>query len=257
MPTCSSEGENPAGLVTLAIMEPIQTRILIVEDDHATRRFLADNLCADGYEPLEAPTAAAGRRLLGEAAPELAILDLGLPDRDGLALLAEIRQSATPATGIDPGLPVLIVSGRTASLDRIRGFERGCDDYLSKPFSYAELRWRLVSLLRRSGARRRSGRIRVGALELDPVTRAVAVAGEPLALSKKEYGLLLALARDPTRVFTREELLRDVWGFRFPVRTRTLDSHVSRVRRKLAARGQPLIVNVWGVGYRLVDGGPG
>lgn len=235
-------------------MEAHAPTILIVEDHQTTRRFLADNLAADGYEPLEAETAHTGLRLMASGAPDLAIIDLALPDRDGLALLSELRGSDA-ASRLDSGLPVIVLTGRCSEIDRLRGFERGCDDYVVKPFSYQELRGRIGAVLRRARPRRGAGRIRVGPLELDPLSRAVSIDGEPVHLSKKEFALLRALAEDPTRVFTREELLRGVWGFRSLGQTRTLDSHASRLRKKLSAAGGGFVINVWGVGYRLVDGG--
>lgn len=238
-------------------METMQTTILIVEDHPATRRFLADNLAADGYEPLEAQTAAAAHRLIAARPPDVAIIDLGLPDRDGLELLRDLRESSTAGGGLDSDLPVLILSGRAGELDRVRGFERGCDDYLVKPFSYVELRLRLAALLRRTTRRARLGRVRVGPLEVDPLGREAWLDGVRVPLSKKEYALLRVLATEPTRVYTREELLREVWGFQSVVPTRTLDSHASRLRQKLSHGSHRFIVNVWGVGYRLVDVAPG
>lgn len=229
--------------------------ILVVEDHRATRTFLADNLAADGYEPLEADTAHEGLRLMATKSPDLAILDLGLPDRDGLDLLRELRACDATASRVDPGLPVIILTGRAGELDRIRGFDRGTDDYLVKPFSYHELRGRIGAVLARARRRPGSGRLRVGPLELDPLSRRVELDGEPIHLSKKEFALLRALAEDPTRAFTREELLRGVWGYRSLGTTRTLDSHASRLRKKLSAAGGGFVVNVWGVGYRLIDGG--
>jgi DNA-binding response OmpR family regulator len=127
-------------------------------------------------------------------------------------------------------------------------------DAIGKPFSYQELRGRIGAILRRAAPRRAAGRIRVGPLELDPLSRSVSIEGQPIHLSKKEFALLRALAEDPTRVFTREELLRGVWGFRSMGTTRTLDSHASRLRKKLQLAGGGFVVNVWGVGYRLIDG---
>jgi len=228
--------------------------ILVVEDDPATRRFLADNLAADGYEPMDADSLAAARKHVRRELPDLVILDLGLPDGDGLSFVREIRVENRAAARIDPDLPVLILSGRGGEIDRLRGFERGCDDYLVKPFSYAELLARVRVLLRRGGRRPRAGRVRVGSLELDPLSREVWLAGKPVALSKKEFALLRAMAAEPNRVFTREELLRSVWGFRSIAPTRTVDSHVYRLRLKLSKGPDRLLVNVWGVGYRLVDG---
>jgi DNA-binding response OmpR family regulator len=229
--------------------------ILVVEDHRNTRTFLADNLSADGYEVIEAEGATDARGLLEGAFPDLAIVDLGLPDGDGLDLLTEVRSSDRIAGRLDPELPLLVLSGRTNELDRLRGFDRGADDYVLKPFSYYELSARVRALLRRTSHRPATGRIRVGSLELDPLSRQVWVKNERIALSKKEFALLRALAGEPTRVFTREELLRGVWNFRAMGHTRTLDSHAFRLRQKLNRSGDRFVINVWGVGYRLVDGG--
>jgi DNA-binding response OmpR family regulator len=254
MRCCRYRGVIGLRLEALAFMEPNLPTLVIVEDHAVTRRFLADNLAADGYEPIEAETAAAGRRAIAERFPAAAIIDLGLPDRDGLELLRELRDYGRSGGPLDPQLPVVIVSGRATELDRLRGFERGCDDYLTKPFSYVELRARLAAVLRRAGARPRPGRIRIGPLDVDPFSRQVRLDGTLVHLSKKEFGLLVALATEPARVFTRAELLDEVWGFQSPVPTRTLDAHASRLRQKLSVSGGRFIVNVWGVGYRLMDG---
>lgn len=229
--------------------------ILVVEDHRTTRTFLADNLTADGYDVIEAEGVNDGRELLQGAFPDLAIVDLGLPDGDGLELLTEVRSADRIAGRLDPDLPLLVLSGRVTELDRLRGFERGADDYLLKPYSYYELGARVRALLRRTRHRPATGRIRVGTLEIDPLSRQVWVSGERVALSKKEFALLRALAGEPTRVFTREELLRGVWGFRAMGQTRTLDSHAFRLRQKLNRSSGRFVINVWGVGYRLVDGG--
>ena len=140
-------------------------------------------------------------------------------------------------------------------LQRIRVLERGGDDIVKKPFAYPELRARIAAVLRRSEMRRSARIVRAGPIAIDVRSREVRVADRPVELSAKEYDLLVTLAGEPTRVFTRAELLRDVWGFRSPCRTRTVDSHASRLRRKLCGDGPyKLVVNVWGVGYRLVDG---
>jgi DNA-binding response OmpR family regulator len=170
-------------------------------------------------------------------------------------LLAHVRTADRVAGRLDPDLPLLVLSGRANELDLLRGFDRGCEDYMLKPFSYHELSARIRALLRRARRRPGSGRLRVGSLELDPLSRQVWVKGEPVALSKKEFALLRALAGDPTRVFTREELLRGVWGFMAMGQTRTLDSHAFRLRQKLNRSNDRFVINVWGVGYRLVDGG--
>jgi DNA-binding response OmpR family regulator len=238
-------------------MDEQPATILVVEDHIATRRFLADNLVADGYEPLEAGSLADARYLIETRFPDISIVDLSLPDGDGLELLREVRDADQIASRVDPDLPILLLTGRAGELDRVRGFRNGADDYVVKPFSYAELVGRIDALLRRSRRRPKLGRLRVGALEVDPASHRVLLHGEPVSLSKKEFALLRALATEPTRVFTREELLRGVWGFRTIGVTRTLDSHAFRLRKKLNAKGDRFVVNVWGVGYRLADGGIG
>jgi DNA-binding response OmpR family regulator len=229
-------------------------RLLLVEDDPVLRTFLADNLTADGFELLLADTVRDGLRLLEYKQPDLALVDLGLPDGSGLDLVARVRAADGVASRLDPAVPLVVLTGRAGELDRLRGFERGADDYVAKPFSYAELRLRLRAVLRRTRGRRGGGRLRVGELEVDPSSREVRLRGRRIELSQKEFALLRALAAEPTRVFTKAELLRDVWGFRSLGTTRTLDSHACRLRQKLAADGDRLVVNVWGVGYRLVDG---
>ncbi|HMJ03147.1 MAG TPA: response regulator transcription factor [Conexibacter sp.] len=234
-----------------------RSTILVVEDDRHTRTFLADNLAADGYEPIPAVDAREAVRLMETRYPDLAILDLTLPDRDGLDLLKQVREADGIASRIDPALPVLVLSGRVGELHRLRGFEKGADDVLQKPFSYPELRARVGALLRRSELARRRGRMRIGGLEIDPAARTVALNGRRVVVSQKEFALLRTLAADPTRVIPKEELLRTIWGFRVSGAhgsTRTLDSHACRLRQKLARDGDRFVVNVWGVGYRLVDG---
>jgi len=228
--------------------------ILIVEDSAPTRAFLADNLTADGYEVLVAGDLAAALRTLELHPVDLAVVDIGLPDGSGLDLLRRVREAGGPGSRIDARLPLLVVSGRSGETDRVRAFERGADDFVTKPFSYGELRLRIGALLRRARERRVDGRLRVGELSLDPVAREVRVRGTRVALSAKEFALLRRLAAEPTRVYTKAELLKDVCGFRALGATRTLDSHACRLRRKLAVAGDHFVINVWGVGYRLIDG---
>src|SRR4051794_22291788 len=144
--------------------------ILVVEDDTATRTFLADNLSADGYLVLVGDCARDALRLLETKAPDLLLLDLGLPDAPGLEVLRRLRAADGVASRMDPGTPVLLLTGRGGELDRLRGFEHGADDYVAKPFGYPELRARINALLRRTTARRSLGRIRAGALEIDPAS---------------------------------------------------------------------------------------
>ncbi len=228
--------------------------LLVVEDDDAHRTYLADNLSADGYELLVARSVRDGLRLLEQQFPDLAIVDVRLADASGLDLVSAVRGAEGTMSRIDPTLPLLVVSGGEDELDRLRAFERGADDVVSAPVSYQELRARVAALLRRTQGRRLSGRLKVGGLVIDPPAREVRLHGERLALSQKEFALLRMLATQPTRVFTKLELLRSIWGYESLGTTRTLDSHVCRLRAKLARRGERWVVNVWGVGYRLCDG---
>src|ERR671918_538267 len=227
--------------------------VLVVEDDEATRAFLLDNLAADGFRVAGASGAAEGRRAIEVRQPTLVVLDLGLEDGSGLALLDRVRASDGLGSRIDPDLPVIVLSGRSGDADRVRSFARGADDHLNKPFLYAELLARVRALLRRAEGRRGQGLMRVGELTIDPATRAVRLAGQRIELSAKEFALLHVLATQPFRVFEKADLLRDVWGFRSMGNTRTLDAHACRLRKKLAPSSRPWVVNVRGVGYKLTE----
>ena len=228
--------------------------LLIVEDDEATRSFLADNLVADGFKVACASGAGEGLRAIEVRRPSLVLLDLVLEGSSGLELLDRVRSADGLASRIDPELPVIVLTGRTTEADRVRGFARGADDYLVKPFHYGELLGRVRAVLRRANGRPQRGLMRVGELTLDPVTRSVRLGGRPVHLSAKEFSLLQALAEDPRRVWSKNELLRDVWGYVSIGQTRTVDAHACRLRRKLGGSGRTWIVNVRGVGYKLTEG---
>jgi DNA-binding response OmpR family regulator len=223
--------------------------VVVCEDDDPTRELLCDHLTADRYRALPAPSASDALRLCGYNQPDLMVLDLGLPDAPGIDVLRQIRSAEGAADRFDPELPVIVLSGRNSDADRVRGFESGADDYLTKPFHYPELLARIAAVLRRR-AGRRDGPIRVGALVIDPTTREVRIGEREVELANKEFALLRTLASEPRRVFTKEELLRDVWGFKSMGRTRTLDSHASRLRRKLDPEGVRYVFNCWGVPQR-------
>jgi len=228
--------------------------LLVVEDDSTTAAFLAANLSADGYRVAVADGADEGLRALEVRKPDLLLLDVLLGGRaSGLDLLDRVRAADGLASRIDPQLPVIVLSGLADEAARVRGFARGADDYVVKPFSYAELLGRVRALLRRGSARPARGAIRVGDLTIDPVTRAVRLAGVPVHLSAKEFALLHALAVDPARVLSKADLLRDVWGYKAMGATRTVDAHACRLRKKLAAAPRPFVVNVRGVGYKLTE----
>jgi DNA-binding response OmpR family regulator len=227
--------------------------VLVVEDDEATAGFLTDNLAADGYRVAVAAGVGEGLRAIEVRRPSLLVLDLLLEDGNGLELLDRVRTADGLATRIDPQLPVIVLTGRTDESDRVRAFGRGADDYVPKPFLYGELLGRIRALLRRAQGRPRRGSLRVGELAIDPVTRSVRLGDRSLHLSAKEFALLHALAEEPTRVYTKQELLRDVWGYLSMGNTRTLDAHACRLRKKLRPSGRPWVVNVRGVGYKLTE----
>ncbi len=228
--------------------------VVVCEDDERTLELLCDHLTADRFRPLPAPCASDALRLCHFKQPDLLLLDLVLPDASGLDVLREIRDCDGVSARFDSELPVIVLSGRTSDADRVRGLTEGADGYIVKPFHYPELLALIGAVMRRRVGPKR-GPLRVGELVVDPVTREVRVGGRRVELANKEFALLRALASEPTRVFTKSELLRDVWGFKSMGRTRTLDSHASRLRRKLErdGDGSRFVVNVWGVGYRLVE----
>jgi len=225
-------------------------RIVVCEDDQPTLELLCDHLTADRFGVLAAPTAADAMRLCIYNQPDLLLLDLNLPDAAGLDVLREIRNADRAVNRVDPAIGVIIVSGRCTERDRIRGLAEGADDYVQKPFSYGELLARINSVLRR---RQRSHQLlQVADIEINDIEHKVRVAGREIRLSLKEYALLKVLAREPSRVFSKEELLREIWGYRSMGHTRTLEAHCSRLRRKLDPKCSRYVVNCWGVGYRLV-----
>jgi DNA-binding response OmpR family regulator len=208
----------------------MSTALLLADPEPVSRLYLERHLRGDGFE------------ILSPAKPDDRPPDLVIAD-DGVEI--ERWRGEAP----------VIVLGRVEAdaVDRVRAFRRGCDDYVPRPVHYDELVERIRAVLRRVRPPAPE-RIVAGPIEVDVATRLVRVAGERVSLSQKEHELLLALAREPSRVFTKRELLRDVWGYRAEARTRTLDSHASRLRRKLrdADPTTPFVENVWAVGYRLL-----
>ena len=227
--------------------------VVVCEDDEPTLELLCDHLNADRYEAHPAPSASDALRLCHYKQPDLLLLDLVLPDAPGLDVLREVRSADGATSKFEPELPVIVFSGRGSEADRVRGLHEGADDYLVKPLFIPEVVARVAAVLRRRKGRR-GGPRRIGELVVDPATRTVRVGERSVELANKEFALLRALAADPTRDFTKEELLRDVWDYRSLGKTRTLDSHASGLRRKLDPEHARFVVNCWGVGYRLIDG---
>lgn len=215
------------------------------------RGFLERHLADDGFDVLGAAACGEALELAERTRPDLVLLGTPLPDAPGLEPCRRLREGEPGRTwNRDVPLIVLGEPGADAN-DRVRALQH-CDDFVAKPFQYEELLARIRAVLRRAAPDARD-RLEAGDVVVDRATRRVTVDGRRVELSGKEYELLVRLAADPRRVFTKEELLRDVWGFRSEARTRTLDTHASRLRRKLGdAASRPYVVNVWGVGYRLM-----
>jgi DNA-binding response OmpR family regulator len=227
--------------------------VLLVENEVTTRAFLEQQLTDDGFDVVSVDRGGQALELLERGGPDLVLLDVRLPDASGFELCRRLREGE-PGRAWNRDIPVIMVSERGEPIDRVRGFARGADDFVVMPFVYEELVARMRAVLRRSVGHARRERVQVGEIDIDRRSRTVRVSGKPVVLSAKEYELLLALAAEPERVFRKDELLRDVWGFRSLGRTRTLDSHASRLRRKLSCLAEtPYVINVWGVGYRLVE----
>lgn len=219
-------------------------RIVVVEDEQTLADFIARSLTADGHSVVVAHDGPAGQeRALGQGV-DLVLLDVMLPGRSGLDVLRSVRARK-------PDLPVILVSARDEVGARVEGLDLGADDYITKPFWLEELRARVRAQLR--GPRQRSSaRLEVGELEVDLNTRRVIHAGHEIALTAREYGLLVYLLRHPDQVLSREQLLHAVWGLDFDPRTKVLDVYVGYLRRKLAVAGRPVpIETVRQVGYRL------
>ncbi|MBS1881479.1 MAG: response regulator transcription factor [Actinobacteria bacterium] len=228
--------------------------VVVCHGDDATLEVLCEQLVADHFEVLPAPSGADALRLCRFSGPDILILELSLPDMAGIEVLQEVREAEGTDPRIDPSLPVVVLLDGKDGGGLVRSRELGADDHLSRPFAYGDLRTRIATVLRRRH-NRHDAPVRVGELVIDPGRRMVTVGGREIHLSRKEFTLLRVLATDPTRVFGKDELLRDVWGPNAPPgRTRTLDSHASRLRRKLDPDHRAYVVNCWGIGYRLVEG---
>jgi DNA-binding response OmpR family regulator len=221
--------------------------VLVVEDERKLRDFVRSYLERAGFTVLSTGSGAEAMTMAAEAGPDLVVLDLGLPDVPGETVARELR--ATSAT------PILMLTAKTAEEDRIRGLELGADDYVTKPFSPRELVLRVQAILRRGGPVAEQGVTRFGGGELviDEPQRLVTVRGQTISLTPTEWGVLVALATVPGRVYSRFELINRVRGYEFEGYERTVDSHVKNLRRKIESDpAQPQIVQtVLGGGYRL------
>jgi len=223
-------------------------RLLLVEDEAEIQGFLQRSLTEAGYHVEAAGDAKTAERMTLESEHDALVVDLGLPDEDGLSLILRLRQLGLRA-------PVLILSARRSVDDRVRGLEQGGDDYLTKPFALAELLARLRNLVKRnSSSVADSARLRVLDLELDLLRREASRSGEILNLTPQEFVLLEYLCRNAGRVVTRSMILDEVWGMRIQPDTNVVDVHIYRLRGKVDTDGRrPLIRTLRGVGYVLND----
>ncbi len=226
--------------------------ILVVDDDPHIREVVCFALAKAGMAARAAEDGAAALRMVGDVAPDLVVLDINMPEMDGLELCRTLRR--------DSEVPILFLSSRDDEIDRVLGLELGADDYVTKPFSPRELVARINAILKRvraapaagSAGAPGDGPVRVGALEIDPAEHRVSWQSADVALTATEFQLLLTLARQPRRVFGRDELMRAVYAPNIHVSDRTLDSHIRHVRAKLSAAGAAGVVEtVHGVGFRL------
>jgi DNA-binding response OmpR family regulator len=223
-------------------------RLLLVEDEVVIQGFLQRSLTEAGYQVEAAADAKSAERMSLESPHDILIVDLGLPDEDGLSLILRLRQLGLRA-------PVLILSARRSVDDRVRGLEQGGDDYLTKPFALAELLARVRNLVKRNNSSDvETTRLRVLDLELDLLRREASRSGEILNLTPQEFALLEYLCRNAGRVVTRSMILDGVWGMRIQPDTNVVDVHIYRLRGKVDTSGrQPLIRTLRGVGYVLKD----
>jgi two-component system copper resistance phosphate regulon response regulator CusR len=223
-------------------------RVLLVEDEVEIQSFLQRSLTEAGYQVEAAGDARTAERMSIESTHDVLVVDLGLPDEDGLSLILRLRQLGLRA-------PVLILSARRSVDDRVRGLEQGGDDYLTKPFALAELLARLRNLVKRnSSSIAEATRVRVLDLELDLLRREASRSGEILNLTPQEFVLLEYLCRNAGRVVTRSMILDEVWGMRIQPDTNVVDVHIYRLRGKVDTDGRrPLIRTLRGVGYVLKD----
>lgn len=222
-------------------------KILLVEDEPSIVQPLADALSREGFETHVATTAREGIELGRDLEPDLILLDLMLPDGSGYEVCRELRATSQ--------VPIVMLTARGEEADRVIGLELGADDYVVKPFSAREVVARIRAVLRRTGPSPAANEaaLEIGELRLDPDRRSVDLGGEPVDVSRKEFELLLRLMRDAGTVVTREDLIADVWDMNWFGSTKTLDVHISSVRRKLAddPESPRFIHTVRGVGFRF------
>lgn len=219
-------------------------KIIVADDEELIRRLVSDFLVAEGYEPLLADDGDVALRLFDEN-PDTAllILDIMMPNMDGWEVCRKIREKSN--------VPIIMLTARSQEYDQLTAFDAGADDYVTKPCSPSVLMKRVAALLRRGDATTDAKVLSMDDLKLDSFAHEVWLAGKSISLTLKEYSILQKLLAVPGRVFTREQLLDDIWGFDFDGDVRTVDSHVARLRTKLGDWGAQHIKTIYGAGYKL------
>ena len=222
-------------------------QILIVEDESGIRQLISDALDGQGYDIVMCNNAITARAELAKSIPDLAIIDWMMPQVSGIDLISSLRRDESTSE-----LPIIMLTARSTEDDTIEGLDAGADDYITKPFSPRELLSRVQAALRRSSGHQRGKMLRHGDITLDPEALRVVVGDKTVPLGQTEFKLLHFLLTNPDRVYSREQLLDNVWGINSFVEERTVDVHVLRLRKALRAHGvNKLIDTVRGAGYRL------
>jgi DNA-binding response OmpR family regulator len=229
-----------------------QQTILVVDDERTIREVVRRYLELEGFAVQEAETGTQALEILSANMPDLLVLDIMLPGIDGLAITRKLRNSIEFAS-LTGEIPIVFLTARSEEIDRILGFEVGADDYLVKPFSPRELVARVKAVLRRSSNQSSENPISFGKMYIDPRSRSLTLKGENIVLTAKEFDLLWFFARHPQQVFSRSQLLDNVWGFEFYGDESTVTVHVRRLREKIETDpAKPTIIQtVWGIGYKF------
>lgn len=222
------------------------SKIIIADDEELIRKLVSDFLKKSGYTVVEAADGQQALDLFYENTDtSLLILDIMMPERDGWEVCREIRKTSS--------VPIILLTARSQDFDQITGFEAGADDYVTKPFSPVVLVKRVEALLRRNSVQDSSKTNNYWGLVIDPVAHEVKVNSEEIPLTLKEFSILQKLFENIGRVYSREQLLDDIWGFNYFGDTRTVDSHVARLRTKLGKWGNDHLKTVYGVGYKIQE----
>lgn len=221
-------------------------KIIVADDEQLIRRLVSDFLKKDGYTVLEAENGEEALLVFEKNKDtDLLILDIMMPEKDGWEVCREIRKTSD--------VPILLLSARSQEFDQINGFEAGADDYVTKPFSPVLLMKRIEALLKRAHTNAKSADSGIQGLTVDKNAHQVFIDGKEVSLTVKEFNILLKLIDNLGRVYSREQLLDDIWGFDYYGDTRTVDSHVARLRTKLGDWGNRHLKTVYGVGYKIQE----